>query len=313
MIVLLYHNIVAHPPNAFNILARKEWVEESEFARQMAVVAERFRVIPLREVAGAVRRGHQIPDACAITFDDGYLGSYLHGLPVLERHGLPATFFVATQQVRGQAGSRPDRFDRLEAVLQNTTRDALDLTDLGFGVVSLDCDGCRLRFLRRFARRIKLTPPLEGRAIEDGIWERSGVPEASVAEYLSHEAYQLMSWEEMEDLVRRGFEIGSHSRTHASLSQVDAEELDAEVRGSLLDVRERLDLREVPFAYPYGKSEHVSSAAVAAVRRAGYSCGVVTKKEGITSTTDVYQIPRMGFRDVKRLFRVAGKSLVEDM
>jgi peptidoglycan/xylan/chitin deacetylase (PgdA/CDA1 family) len=133
VIVLFYHNVVAHPPNAFNILARKEWVEEREFARQMAVVAERFRVVPLREIAEAVRRGQQIPDACAITFDDGYLGTYRYGLPVLERYGLPATLFVVTRQVRGEAGSRPDRFDRLEAVLQTTTRDNLDLTDLGFG------------------------------------------------------------------------------------------------------------------------------------------------------------------------------------
>lgn len=65
------------------------------FAAQMALIAERFTVLPVADLRRAHRDGRD-DDLVAVTFDDGYRDNYERALPVLERLGLSASFFPAT-------------------------------------------------------------------------------------------------------------------------------------------------------------------------------------------------------------------------
>jgi peptidoglycan/xylan/chitin deacetylase (PgdA/CDA1 family) len=56
-----------------------------------------FRVVPLRDLVGALERGRPLNRELAITFDDGYRDNFEKAAPVLERLSLPATFFVVTR------------------------------------------------------------------------------------------------------------------------------------------------------------------------------------------------------------------------
>lgn len=302
MIIITYHNVIAHAPNAFNLLARKEWILADDFRRQVTLLAERFDVVPLDDIIAAVRDGRELRDACAITCDDGNWGGYAYAAPVLEELGLPATFFVATALLRDGAGLRHDYFDRLEALLQLTEARRVDLSAFGLGVWPLDCDACKLAFLKPFRQQIKLTAVDEKARIDAELARQLAVPEERVLSYLEHEAYRMMSWQEADDLRQRGFAIGSHSRTHASLSQVDRAQLEDEVSGSLHDLRERLGVEGVPFAYPFGGAEHISDEAVDLVRRAGYTAGLFGMQEAIGG--DPYRIGRLPFRGLKKLDEV---------
>jgi len=299
MIVITYHNVIEHAPHAFNLLARKEWILSENFRRQAALLADRYRVVPLDDIVAAVRDGREAADACAITFDDGNWGGYRYAAPVLEELGLPATFLVATALLRDGDEPRHDYFDRLEALLQLTAARRADLSAFGLGVWPLDCDACKLAFLKPFRQRIKLTP-LAGKERIDAELERQlAVPDERIAEYLDHEAYRMMSWQDVADLRRRGFAIGSHSRTHASLSQIDGARLEDEVCGSQRDLRERLGLDTAVFAYPFGGGQYVTDEAVDLVRRAGYTAGLFGFEGAIGA--DPYRIGRLPFRGLKKL------------
>ena len=299
MIILTYHNVIAHTPNAFNLLARKEWTLEHDFRQQAMLLAQQFDVVPLDDIVAAVREGRELSNACAITFDDGNWGGYRYAAPVLEELGLPAAFLVTTGQLWDGAQPRYNYFDRLEALVQLTDRRSVDLTPSGFGAWPLDCDACKIAFLKPFRQRIKVTPVSDKESIDAELQRQLAVAEERIAGYLDHEAYRMMTWQEVADLRRRGFAIGSHSRTHASLSLVDDARLEEEVCGSLRDLRERLGGDDVAFAYPFGGSEHISEAAVALVRSAGYTCGLAAN-DGAASG-DVYRIRRLSFRGLRRL------------
>lgn len=76
---------------------------------------------------------------------------------------------------------------------------------------------------------------------------------------------RCMSWEELDRLAEAGWEIGSHTRSHPRLTQLDDESLAAELEGSRTACEQRLGRPCRSLAYPYGDwDERVASAAGAA-------------------------------------------------
>jgi peptidoglycan/xylan/chitin deacetylase (PgdA/CDA1 family) len=58
-----------------------------------------FNVVPLQELVERLEEGRPLNRELAITFDDGYRDNFENAAPVLEKLGLPATFFVVTQWI----------------------------------------------------------------------------------------------------------------------------------------------------------------------------------------------------------------------
>ncbi|WP_129309946.1 polysaccharide deacetylase family protein [Streptomyces sp. L2] len=97
--ILMYHSVATVPNDATRGLS----VAPEAFAGQMALVAD-LGLTPLTtaELAACWRSGRPLPDRpVLITFDDGYEGVHRYALPVLGRHGFPATLFVSTGWIRG--------------------------------------------------------------------------------------------------------------------------------------------------------------------------------------------------------------------
>jgi peptidoglycan/xylan/chitin deacetylase (PgdA/CDA1 family) len=61
--------------------------------------ARHFSVVPLGELVGMLERRAPLRRTLAITFDDGYRDNFECAAPILRSHGLPATFFVATELI----------------------------------------------------------------------------------------------------------------------------------------------------------------------------------------------------------------------
>ncbi len=64
---------------------------------------------------------------------------------------------------------------------------------------------------------------------------------------------QLMSAEQIRHWAVQGIEFGAHSRTHADLTKLSAEECASEITGSKSDLSALLGAPVVSFAYPYGE------------------------------------------------------------
>lgn len=76
-----------------------------------------------------------------------------------------------------------------------------------------------------------------------------------------------MSWEQVEELASAGWEIGSHTRSHPHLTQLDDEALAVELMGSRKDCEQRLGRPCRSLAYPYGDTD---ARVISAADRAGY-------------------------------------------
>ena len=76
-----------------------------------------------------------------------------------------------------------------------------------------------------------------------------------------------MSWADLARLRERGWEVGSHTRTHPRLTQLADDDLDRELRESKEELESNLGAACNSLAYPYGDCD---ARVVDAARRAGY-------------------------------------------
>jgi peptidoglycan/xylan/chitin deacetylase (PgdA/CDA1 family) len=78
---------------------------------------------------------------------------------------------------------------------------------------------------------------------------------------------RALSWAELDELARAGWEIGSHTRTHPRLTRLDDGTLAAELHESRAACEHALGRPCRSLAYPFGD---VDARVVTAVRAAGY-------------------------------------------
>ncbi len=98
-----------------------------------------------------------------------------------------------------------------------------------------------------------------------------------------------MSWDDLGSLADRGWEIGSHTRTHPHLTQLDDQRLEEELTISRHECSERLGRTCTSIAYPYGEAD---ARVTARTREAGYMAGAILT--GSLRREDHYRDPRIG-------------------
>ena len=110
----------------------------------------------------------------------------------------------------------------------------------------------------------------------------------------------LMSWEDLGRARDAGFEIGAHSRTHADLTRLSAEQLHDELEGCVERIVSELGERPGRFAYPYG----LVNDNVARITRSMFEQSVTTELRALAPDDDPALLPRLDawyFRDVSQL------------
>lgn len=273
--ILIYHRVL---PRKDELIP--DAPDGAAFEWQMQVLARYFRVVPLAVAIDELKSGTLKPRTACVTFDDGYADNESVALPILERVGLPATFFVASGFLDGGRMWNDSVIEAIRAARQGP----LDLTHCGLGVLSLDGVDSRRRAVEEVIRRIKHRGFAERTALVADIVAAVGRP-------LPNDL--MMTREQVRNLVNRGMEIGAHSVDHpllATLGDDDARRQIADSRAQLAAIVGR-DVRL--FAYPNGKPrDDYGKRDVALVRELGFAGAVSTAWGVATAESDFMQLPR---------------------
>jgi glycosyltransferase involved in cell wall biosynthesis len=89
----------------------------------------------------------------------------------------------------------------------------------------------------------------------------------------------LLSWSDVQEMSHAGLDFGAHTRSHAVLTEIPAEQVGDEIAGSKTDLERALQKPVHAFAYPHGAFDEQLQAAV---RRAGF-WGGCTVEGGVNS------------------------------
>lgn len=100
---------------------------------------------------------------------------------------------------------------------------------------------------------------------------------------------ELMTADDLRLISHRGIEVGSHSRSHADLSNTDHATCKLEIAGSKHEIEQILGSPVDTFCYPYA---HFDQAAIEAVQAAGYLGAVSAYGEPGASSRQAHVLAR---------------------
>jgi peptidoglycan/xylan/chitin deacetylase (PgdA/CDA1 family) len=112
----------------------------------------------------------------------------------------------------------------------------------------------------------------------------------------------LLSADEIRQLAALGFDIQSHTHTHARLTTLTPAEALDELRRSRMALADVLGRPASVIAYPWGDHSETTCALAA---QAGYDAGVIVRRRTNFARTPMYALRRIGVNNATRLPRFA--------
>lgn len=271
--VLIFHRVVPEPDPLF-----PDEMHVRRFYEVCGWLKAWFNVLPLDEAVRALQGGSLPARACCITFDDGYADNLHLATPILQKHGLSATFFVATHFLDGGRMWN-------DTVIESIRLCRQPLLDLdGLGQFALDSTAARRGAIDAVIGQLKYLPLDERVTAAEGVARRAEVEPPNDL---------MMSSDEVRRLRQTGMVIGAHTVTHPILARLPQAQASAEMQEGRRVLQELLGERIGLFAYPNGKPgadylpEHVDIA-----RELGFDAAVSTSWGAADTRTDLFQIPR---------------------
>ncbi|QAU35404.1 glycosyltransferase [Janthinobacterium sp. 17J80-10] len=289
--ILVFHKI---PPNADPLVPDELVIDR--FEPMLDFLKANFHVMFLGEAVDALAKGTLPGRALAITFDDGYADWLDTACPALLRRNLPATFFITTEQLSGQAIWH----ERILAAVR-ALPDTGAVLPYGFSTYAqLDTLESRIKLTRDLQERLKYVPLAERLAAIDLL-------EAQRRSALVHPS--PFTADSVRAIHNHGFEIGAHTVRHPILNECTTSEAIAEI-GSCREELEAIISGPVTlFAYPNGRpGKDFNNEHADMVKAAGYKAAVATHVGVASASSDPFQLPRFspwGSTDARMAYQLA--------
>lgn len=269
--VLIFHRVLPEPDPLF-----PDEIHARRFDEICGWLAAWFNVLPLDQAAAHLKAGTLPARAACITFDDGYADNFHVAMPILQRHGLTATFFIATSFLDGGR--------MWNDTIIETVRACKDLS-------VIEVDG-----LPRFACNDKIAAIT---TLVNHIKYRSVAERVSLTEEIAQLANiqppqnLMMTSAEVKALRQAGMQIGAHTVSHPMLASMSDDTARQEVGDSKRFLEQLLGERISVFAYPNGiLGEDYSPQTVEIVRSLGFDAAVSTQWGASRMGDDPLQIKR---------------------
>jgi peptidoglycan/xylan/chitin deacetylase (PgdA/CDA1 family) len=276
--ILIFHRVLATTDPLF-----PDEVDARRFDGICSWIKRWFKVLPLDEAVSRLKARTLPARAMSITFDDGYEDNFSVALPILQRHRLSASFFIATGFLDGGIMWN-------DVIIESVRRCEMAQLDLqgtpagGLGLLPLASLVDRCAAIERIIGQTKYLSPRERTDWTAAVHQRSGTALPTGL---------MMSSEQVRSLHRAGMGIGGHTVSHPILAALDARQAQAEIA----DGRHRLEAivgeRVGLFAYPNGRPDiDYGPEAVRVVRELGFDAAVSTSWGAARAGDDCFQLPR---------------------
>lgn len=243
LVVPFYHMVsdfhVPHVSNLYRFRTVAEFTSDVEF------FARHFEPVTLNDIVDALNGTRALPRSCFhLTFDDGFRQMYDIVAPILQRAGVPATFFLATAFLDGGGLAH---YNALSVLL-----DRIPLEYRHHSAVIAHLESMLPAASGRAAT-------LHERLLSVGYAQEALVPsladalEVDLDQYVRETRPHLTS-AEIATLINQGFSIGSHSYDHPRYADLSLSDQLRQTRMSMELLETRFGASPKAFAFPHNDS-----------------------------------------------------------
>ncbi len=295
--ILIFHRVLAEPDPLF-----PGEIDRVRFDAICGWLRRWFEVLPLDEATRRLREGRLPARAAAITFDDGYADNHDEALPILQRHGLNATFFIASGYLDGGCMWNDAIIDALRRTRHTQFVPAgIDGLQALPAAMPLHDASSRRQAIVAVIGQVKYLEVARRDRIVQALRQALEVPAP---------ASPMMSSTQLRALRRAGMLIGAHTVSHPILARLDDAAARSEIGRGRDHLEQLLQERVSLFAYPNGKpGEDYTARTATLARELGFDAAFTTAWGAARPDTDAHQIPRFSPWDQGRLrygLRLAG-------
>jgi len=262
-------------------------VSPQHFDRQCAYLKRHYNVISLDEMVTQLIEGRPLPaKAVALTFDDGYLDNFTQAFPILQKHGLNATFYVTTNCI--------DNVEILWTGLLRfvvfTTRVPVLETQAPMTFrLPLGSPEERKEAFTKLIVTMKNVPTAQRLELLDAVRIAGEIADTSALRGI------MMSWDQVRAMHQAGMVFGAHTLTHPNLPNATPEEARSEIEGSGRALADQLGEPVRHFSYPNGRgSAHLTEAIKGMVREARFDSATTSVTGSVQIGDDPFALRRIG-------------------
>jgi peptidoglycan/xylan/chitin deacetylase (PgdA/CDA1 family) len=314
-----YHYVSAAAPRSPRAIFP---VTVDALAAQLELLGSAFELVSRDELLAAAAGEGALPErACVVTFDDGLRCQVELALPVLERLGVPATFFLPGRPLaEGRAlfvhkvHALRERLD--EQVFLRRLQRVLEERGLEAGPVPEDEARAHYRYDTPEAAQVKyllnMALPREHREpVVTRLFEEVFPDEQAFCRDL------YMSPEQVAELERRHRAVGAHGYAHEPLALLAGAELADDLERSVAALEGLTGARPLALSYPHGTPATVDLRVARAAAAAGFRAAFTMERALNRSLEEPLLLGRLDANDAPggsrpRLELVDGEPVVRE-
>ncbi len=203
-------------------------------------------------------------------------------------------FAVSLQNFKKQINYLKDKYQFI------TLSDLLDYIN---GKKNIDKPSVVLTFDDGYKDVLQTVSFLKNKKIKPTMFLLSDIKHANRKELATNRAF--LNKGELKSLIKNGWELGSHTATHANMNTLNNKEIIDEIINSKKTLEKELNISIQYLAYPKGK---YNEKILSAVKKAKYKMALTMDDGNIQKGINIYRIPRIGvdgthsFSEFKNLF-----------